>query len=114
MLGSVFRFFQLTVFAELKGNYCPIGGSNALHLPISSAKTAVCEKLKTDPNMSGGGLEMIHEIINSFGDREIGALVGGQLPHFSWEGSMGYDKGPLFFTFLFFSFLITSIKFVKY
>ena len=46
MFGSLFRFFQSTVFAELKGNYCPIGGSNALHLPIISAKTAVCEKQK--------------------------------------------------------------------
>ena len=61
MFGSLFRFFQSTAFAELKSNYCPIGGSNALHLPISSAKTADWEKLKTDPNMSGGGLEMIHE-----------------------------------------------------
>ena len=31
--------------------------------------------------MSGGGLEMIHEKINNFGDGEIGALAGGQLPH---------------------------------
>ena len=71
MLGPVFRFFQSTIFAELKSNYCLIGGSNALHLPISSAKTADWIKIKTGPNMSGGGLEMINEKINNFGDREI-------------------------------------------
>ena len=37
---------------------------------------------KTDPYMSGGGLERIHDKINNFGDREIGALAGGQMPHF--------------------------------
>ena len=25
---------------------------------------------------------MIHNTVNHFGDREIGALAGGQLPHF--------------------------------
>ena len=40
----------------------------------------------TDPNMSGGVLEMIHDKINHFGDREIGALAGGQLPHFRGAG----------------------------
>ena len=65
--------------------------------------------MKTDPNMSGGGLEMIHYKMYNFGDREIGALAGGQLPHCrgaevvrsqtrstydeTIEGWMGSDKG---------------------
>ena len=32
--------------------------------------------------MSGGGIEMIHEGKKRFGDREIGALAGGQMPHY--------------------------------
>ena len=58
-------------------------------------------KIKTDPNMSGGGLEMIHEKINNFGEKEICALAGGQIAHF--RGSEvatinrrrldGYNKG---------------------
>ena len=82
MLGSVFSFFQSAVFAELMINCCPIGGRITQHLLISSAKTADWGKLKTDPSMSGGGIEMTPDKINHFGDREIGVLAGGQLPHF--------------------------------
>ena len=32
--------------------------------------------------MSGGGIEMIHEKNINFGDREIGTLAGGQMPHY--------------------------------
>ena len=52
------------------------------HVLVSSAKTAAWKNLKTVPNMSGGGLEMIHEKINNLGDREIGALACRQLPHY--------------------------------
>ena len=35
-----------------------------------------------DPNMSGSGIEMIHERKKEFGDIEIGTLAGGQMPHY--------------------------------
>ena len=32
--------------------------------------------------MSGGGIEKIHEKYINFGDREMGALAGGQISHY--------------------------------
>ena len=36
--------------------------------------------------MLGGGREMIHEKINTFGDRDIGTLASGKMPHFRGAG----------------------------
>ena len=57
--------------------------------------------MKTVPNMSGGGLEMIHERINNLGDGEIGALACSQLPHYKGaevarsQTRSTYDKNQL-------------------
>ena len=59
--------------------YCPLQGNN---YSFVLQQRQPWKNQKTDPNMSGGGIEKIHEKNINFGDREIGALAGGQMPHY--------------------------------